>query len=273
MHWLIERNVANEDSYDNFVATVDRLGIPYSIITVVPFSHEIIDFPEDSEGPYFVYGSVTLCNKIAPKMGWKVFTNENFDYEVWSEKWKGDLLNEEAVTGPFQSVPINHERFFIRPCKDNKAFTGLVTTIQDYHDWVDKVRIVKHSDYGSSEDVNFDLDEMVMVSPVQNIAQEIRFYIVRNRVVTHSTYRLGNRTTYLDESYTNQDAIWFVQGIIHTWQPDDAFVLDVALVDGEYKVIEVNCINCAGMYASDVNKLVDAFNTQLLYGGLGYGRI
>ena len=264
MHWLIEKNVANEDSYDDFVTAVDRLGIPYSIITVVPFSHEIIGLPEDYDGPYFVYGSVALCNKIAPKMGWEVFTNDNFDYEVWSDKWKGYLLNEDATIGPFQSVPINHERFFIRPCKDNKAFSGLVTTIQDYYEWVDKVRLVKHSDYGSSEDVNFDLDEMVMVSPLQDISQEIRFYIVRGEVVTHSTYRIGNQTKYFGEYMTSPDAIWFVKCMINIWQPDAAFALDVALVNGEYKIIEVNCINCSGMYASDVNKLVDAFRTQLL---------
>ncbi|RLC98985.1 MAG: hypothetical protein DRI65_17695, partial [Chloroflexota bacterium] len=159
----------------------------------------------------------------------------------------------------------NWEEFFIRPCKDNKAFTGVVTTLEAYYDWVDKVQIVKYSDYGSSEGVDFDLDEEVMVSPVQRIYREVRFYIVDGKIATHSTYRMGNKTKYIGENFTDPDAIALVNHVIGLWQPDEAFVIDVALVESGYKVIEINCINCAGLYAGDVVKLVGSLN-QLLEG-------
>ena len=43
------------------------------------------------------------------------------------------------------------------------------------------------------------------------------------------------------------------------------WLIDVALVDGGYKIIEINCINCAGLYKGDVVKLVGLLN-QLLEG-------
>jgi hypothetical protein len=254
MHWLIENNVSNEDQYEAFIESIERLGISYTKIQVIPFSHEVIGLPDIDE-PMSVYGSVRLCNILAPERGWHTFSNQNFDYEVWSKHWAGHLLNDDVVIGPFQSIEIEWDEFFIRPCKDNKAFTGTITTKSDYYDWVDKVRIVKASGYGSGEDVNFDLDEMVMVSPVQNIQREVRFYVVDGDIATHSTYKLGSKTQYHGEEFTDTDAIEFVNKVISMWQPDDAFVIDVALVNNEYKIIEINCINCSGLYKSNVGKL------------------
>jgi hypothetical protein len=41
-------------------------------------------------------------------------------------------------------------------------------------------------------------------------------------------------------------------------RPHKAFVLDVAEVEGEQKVIEINCINSAGFYDTNVNAVVAA---------------
>ena len=254
MKWVIENNVADEEQYDDFIAAVESFDIDYSIIRVVPFSHQII--PEViTVQDVFAYGSVALCNKVAPNRGWKVFSNPNFDYEVWSKKWEGAILNAQAEIGPFNSVPINEEQFFIRPCKDNKAFSGKVMSAIDYHNWVDALNVAHASGY----EPEFDMNEIVMVSPVQNIQEEIRFYIVDGGVITHSVYRQGGKITYSDSSKTPPAAIEFVEELISEWMPDEAFVLDLALVDYEYKVIEINCINCSGFYQGDVRKLVSAF--------------
>ena len=37
-----------------------------------------------------------------------------------------------------------------------------------------------------------------------------------------------------------------------------AYVMDIGLVDGEYKVVEINTLNSAGFYASDMGAVVRA---------------
>jgi hypothetical protein len=45
---------------------------------------------------------------------------------------------------------------------------------------------------------------------------------------------------------------------------NDAFVIDICLVDGNYKIVEAGCINAAGFYNADLIKLLitleDYFN-------------
>ena len=43
-----------------------------------------------------------------------------------------------------------------------------------------------------------------------------------------------------------------------------SFVIDICLVDNEWKIVECGCINCAGFYKADLQKLLmsleDNFN-------------
>ena len=253
MLWVIESNVADEERYDAFISAIASFGIDYQIVTRIPFSQELV--PEITSEDVFAYGSVGLINKVASTRGWKVFTNDNFDFEVWSKAWDGDVLNEGAEIGPFNSVPINEEQFFIRPTKDNKAFTGKIMSIIDYYNWLDQLKIGEESSLG----LDFDIEEQVMVAPVRNIYQETRFFVVDGKIVTHSLYRTGGRILYRESSETDPEAVEFAQRMIDRWTPDDAFVLDLALTDDGYKVLEINSINCSGFYKSDVTKLVAAF--------------
>ena len=48
-------------------------------------------------------------------------------------------------------------------------------------------------------------------------------------------------------------------------QPAKAFVIDIARVDGEFKIIEINNLNSAGFYASDVQKIIAAIEELTPY--------
>jgi hypothetical protein len=83
--------------------------------------------------------------------------------------------------------------------------------------------------------------------------------MVDNAVVTASLYKLGSRVVHDSKSI---DSLMFeyARSIVDIWAPAEAFCLDVAQIStGEYKVVEINCINSAGFY--------DA-NIPLLYGAL-----
>lgn len=50
----------------------------------------------------------------------------------------------------------------------------------------------------------------------------------------------------------------FAQQMIDIWCPSRGFVIDVALTDDGYKMVEINGLNSAGFYAIDVQKLIEA---------------
>jgi hypothetical protein len=52
-------------------------------------------------------------------------------------------------------------------------------------------------------------------------------------------------------------------GLDH-WAPARAFVLDVALTDDGYKIVEAQCINASGLYAGDVQKIIIVLDNMKL---------
>lgn len=52
------------------------------------------------------------------------------------------------------------------------------------------------------------------------------------------------------------DIIDFGKDVITTWQPADAFVIDIARTHDGCKFVEFNNINSAGFYACDVTRYV-----------------
>lgn len=93
MFWIIQENVAGgEESHEHFLEAVECLGDDYALVKNIPF---ILDIIPDINPPasVMVMGSVRLCQKLAPMKGWI----DNFDFSIWRKKWKGNILNDDAV--------------------------------------------------------------------------------------------------------------------------------------------------------------------------------
>jgi hypothetical protein len=100
-----------------------------------------------------------------------------------------------------------------------------------------------------------------VISPLREIAQETRCWIVDRKLVTASVYRRYETVIY--ESNVDEDVRAFAQSIAEeAWQPHRAYVLDVARVGDQLKVVEVNTLNSAGFYAADMQKLVEAIEAM-----------
>lgn len=101
------------------------------------------------------------------------------------------------------------------------------------------------------------------------IYREVRYWIVEDRVVTASVYKIGDRVTYSEKLPDLMDT--FVSALIDPtspdyWKPAEAFVLDICeLPHDTYKIVEINTLNSSGFYAADVAKLTlvleDAFTS------------
>ena len=262
MHWIIQNNLYQEEGHRDLLQHLERMQIPFTEVKVLPFSehlspHERMIPEVHPEGLVMVCGSTGLA-KLATDLCWTPgsFLNDNHDYRVWLQFYGEHLLNPEAKVTRFADVARDWDEFFIRPCADTKTFSGQVFDWEEFADW--RNRVINLSETYTT----LDADTMVSYAPIKRIYREARFFVVDGEIATQSTYKIGSRVTYQTE--VPPTMIEFARRMIAIWQPARAFVMDVALVDGDdyCKLIEINCINCSGFYAIDVQRFVGAIEAM-----------
>lgn len=249
MKWVIQENLYKETAFLYLIQALENLD--YTVVKVIPFSHELI--PEiNPTGKVIVMGATTMIG-IAQERGWfpGAYYNSNFDCREWNKNLGNEMLNIDAEFSRFADVNPEYSPFFIRPTEDRKVFSGEVIDKANFELWKRSTQEV------SSGYTTLTPDTMVSVAPLKAIHKEFRFFVVDGKIVTGSQYRFGDRTIHLS-ALKGEDAELYAQSMVDRWQPAKAFVIDVALTDQGYKVIEYNCCNSAGFYKSDVSKLVQA---------------
>jgi ATP-grasp domain, R2K clade family 3 len=254
MHWIIQENLFHEAGLIALIESLQRLDLRYDVVKVIPFSHQLEPDVQPT-GPVIVMGSTTL-SAIAVQRGWQPgsFLNDNHDMRIWIPHYGVRLLNATARICRFADVEPLWEPFFIRPCGDTKQFAGAVMAWAEFAEWRDKVINLKDT-YTS-----LDASTSVCYAPTHDIAAEYRFFIIDGRIVTQSLYKRGNRVIYAVD--VEPAVIAFTQQMIDLWCPARGFVIDVALTDDGYRIIEINCLNSAGFYAADVRRLVEAIEAM-----------
>jgi hypothetical protein len=293
MHYIIQENVFREQHYDMLREAIERLGLSYTIVRIFPFVEKIVnleDIPssmpdlspmEALSGAYnvddlpdydperddvFVFGAIKLA-RIVKKKGWYPgsMMNENHDYMVYKEHYRENLLNWDSqifkTSDKFDWQP--GERKFIRPTQDTKSFTGTVFTESEWDEFIENQL------YNYKSEI-FNEETLIQVSTVKDIYKEIRFWVVDGKIITGSQYRLGNQTIY-DDQY-EEEAVEFAQSMIDRFQLARAFVIDVCLTDNGWKIVECGCINCAGFYKANLQRVImsleDLFSSRDDFGAV-----
>lgn len=267
MYWVIQHNFGHdvpeifrhrEEGMEELLRVLERMNIPHSVHDVVPFSGELIP-PVDPPNPVIAIGAYSMIN-YARQHGWYpgVFSNDNFDFRVWRQHWDDRCLNNDAQIHNFAEVPEQDGPFFMRPTMDSKQFAGAVFDYPEYLEWRHRV-VDLQEDTGST----LKPETPVLVCSPKEILREYRLWVVDHNVVTASLYKLGSRVVYNED--VDRDVLYFGATIVSSmppkrWVPDRAFVLDVALTPDGYKIVEINSINAAGLYAANVGKLVAALD-------------
>lgn len=265
MLWVIQENIFTEPFFIKLLDFLEKVSIPYKLVKCVPFTGDIVDSNNEPleleiDGPAIAIGSYSFTNN-ALAMGWSPgsWTNENYDYRVWSEKWKGFVLNEPAVVCDFSAVPYSKEPFFLRPCADDKVFTGCVYSYDEYATWRDKVlNLVK-----DTTTIDLNPDTQVVVAEPKHIVSEYRFVVVDGRVISGSMYKDKGVGIYKEVSKSETELLEYVNKIVSTWTPSPVFVIDIALHNGQYYVLEMGNFNSAGMYHCDIQKIVIAIEDYI----------
>ncbi len=255
MYYLIQENLFKETNFQILCELLDRHKIGYEIIEFRPFTDEI-NFKTDRKD-VFIFGSTNMT-KVASKYGWTpgVCYNDNHDMEIYMKKYGDYMLNSDGACINY-SEPLPEYlpyTFFARPTKDTKVFSGSLFTIDSWNKWVKNA-------------ITFDVvrnitdETRIFVAPLKSwIAKEIRCWVVDGKVVTISQYKLNDKV--IQQNYDHeQEAIDFAQKMVNIYAPAKAFVLDICLYQGEYKIVEINCINCSGFYDANMSKLIQAIET------------
>jgi ATP-grasp domain, R2K clade family 3 len=266
MHHVIQENLFTETGYEGLIAAMHEHNLSYSIVKVVPFSHEFSwltgkNIPEGVDK--VIWGSTTMA-RAAKELNWYpgAFMNDSFDMRILCQRYGLHALNSDANFCTFGTIPAFTGMKFLRPCLDTKSFSGSLIKGEELAVWRLEVEGI------SDGYTTLNMDTPVLVASPKDLAAEARFFIVNGNVVTGSWYRQGGRQwrKRIDcSNYVPSPIVEFVEERVSEWAPDRAFVLDVAIVAGEYKVIEVNCLNSSGWYECDVSRIVKTVDESQYY--------
>ncbi|QIG71899.1 DUF4343 domain-containing protein [Rhizobium phage RHph_TM2_3B] len=257
MYWILQDFEDNHKLGD----VLERMGKEYSYHKVVPFVGELMPKPTEivELDRVVMFGSYSLRH-YAKKHGLApgVFKlNPYFD----ESRWWPYLLNgphnmkTAELRDLLYELQINpQEAYFIRPVEDSKEIAGRVMDRQEIIDMVEGVLALEPNELiGGS----LAPQTRMMFGEPQKITREWRLWVVNDKIVTASLYKEGSRVVYREEldPYAEEFAK-FVISLNPKYSP--AYVLDICRTRDSYKIIETNCINAAGFYAADLQKLVMA---------------
>jgi hypothetical protein len=252
MIWLLQENLGNKDVFGSFITNLEKFDQRIHMAKVVPFVGEITPDLETEE-KVICFGAYSM-RKLAQRKEWKpgVYDIEWFPYQSLIKVLHTDVLNHDAVFGKFGDIKPCSNEFFLRPTHDGKEFSGTVLSLEQLKERQHRVIDLKLADNGTT------LTEYteVMCASLKKIYNEYRYFVVNGKAVTGSQYKIGNRVVYGDTDGNLNIAQQFADRL--SAHIDHPYVLDIALTDNGYKVIELNTLNCAGFYAVDLQKLVAA---------------
>jgi len=254
MYYIIQENTFKEENYNNLLLALDRLNLPYETVQILPFV-DSFEFKTNRKD-VFPFGAVKM-SRLSKKLDWNPGSqlNENHDFMIYKNYYGENLLNYDSNIIKFGDDFFQKERFFARPTKDTKVFTGREF---DMGEWLK----FKEDSLNNGHSTLLDVNTEIQISTIKKIQQEIRFWIVKGEVITASQYTLGGR--YCLNDVVDQAAYDFCGKMVKIFELNNTFVMDLCLVENKYKIVECGCINSAGFYKADLQKLImsleNAFN-------------
>lgn len=226
---------------------------PHQFVGMIPFSREITTDEPLVGQDYIPYGSTLMTTVASQGLGWKglFFDLDTFNYSAALHN-RNDMLNNSVIRldSAIRILDVAVEQdpkrlYFTRPSHDLKQFSGQVIEAKECRDWFKDML-----ECGSSGSYKLEADTPVVLCFPQNIQAEWRWFIVGGKVISGSMYRAHGQLR--KERAVEQALFDEAQKFADGWLPAPCCVMDLALVDGEIKVIEFNCINSSGFYDNDI---------------------
>jgi len=267
-HWYVDTYIleGKPEAFDKIRKALENYQTTYT---------KYIPFSERQEGldsvfnPYqlnLVYGTHGFVRNMQNTFGKgsisPYITESEMECTHYYPKLPAEwLLNAGCFFVPFGMLAASvatfcghSEKMFVRPNSGFKSFipTQIDTTRQykiqeGVKEIADKYQVTP--------------DTLCLVAYPRELSFEIRYVIVDREVVSASYYRLNGKH-YLKECLEvgPYEAKRLAERMAaHAWQPDVAYMCDIALTyPGLCKIVELNAFCCAGLYECDYDKVFKA---------------
>lgn len=236
MKWLIQPVKVEQEKVEELINMLERAGISYDI--VYPLEGQVLNpdktpYVYDSNETYFVCGSYPLTRNVYKERKESVFSLENYAFDDIMKIFEAsNFVNHDAKVIHSRNMVWIEEEYFIRPANDDKSFNGGIYNAHTF---------------------NYDGD--IVVAKLKQISKEHRFFVINGQIVTGSLYKMNG--SFSTSSILDEGAVKFAQEMINKFDYP-GFVIDIATVGNDYKIMELNCLNAAGFYDISLYKLVDA---------------
>lgn len=271
--WLLQEmqnNLFNTElgnNYLRFRTVLDSMNIDYTLVyynankELRTLTAEFLDDPDSEEilnnnmhSPYILHGSVRLDtqlkndkNNILGKSACRVdFSNIT---EIIDEK---EVLNVPIQRGKLLELFPIADEFIMRPVTDNKVINGGIFT---------EGQLFAMKKNAKKENNVALLNSELIITKIQLLQAEYRFFIINKKIITYSSYMIDNKFNITDS--VPIQAIEYVENLLMLYDMGAHYVLDIALVDGVYKVLEFNGVGASGLYNCDEYKIVKELNELL----------
>lgn len=292
--WLVELDLFT-DTEEDLIAAIRKSGREVKILKYIPFDDTLSERCEkmfDKHDCVVFYGSLNFgrklkttsfipgvylnekafeCTSYYPAFG-EMLLHENYIMMPYGDllRRKDFLFSHFGIHNQNNGKDLNDTYLFIRPNSGLKQFTGTVLGYDNYEDGIKVAGI-------------YDADPtlLVIVSNAKHIKKEWRFVVVNGNVISGSLYRdwtIGPETLTpgtvtrdiillnsksAKEICTDEKALQFADRMAKMYNPDRCWTLDLALTaDDTYKIIEIGCFSCAGMYGNNLDKIVEAVSQE-----------
>lgn len=255
--WLLSKDVFSEDS-DGFTDELFKRAMPYKVVdysTFVDSSKYYTIFPEDSCVVY--YGSLFGANCVQRCTNWTpgvIYNKPNYYCSAYYPVFGDLLLNQNYIMMPLGDLFRRQQyvfdnigdgnNVFIRPNSGHKLFNGEVWYRENLEQEL------------SYLDGKVDFTSIVVLAEPKNILAEWRFFVVDSKVITGSRYKLKTRLS-IDRDCPTQ-ACELAMEAAKLYNPDRAWSLDICLTGDGYKILEIGCFACSGLYACDKATIIDS---------------
>lgn len=236
MKWLIQPVKIEEDKVKNLIQMLEVADIAYDIVYPLEggvFNRDKTPYVYDKEETYFVCGSYSLTRNVFKDRKEAVFSLDEYNFEdLMSIFGKENFVNHDAKIINAKDIDWKEEEYFIRPLNDDKSFNG-----------------------GVYNQNTFKYEGEVVVAPLKHISKEHRFFVIDGEIIGASLYKMnGNLAT----SHIIDDRVLeFAKEMIAKFD-FPGFVIDIATVDGNEKIMELNCLNASGFYDINLYRFINA---------------
>lgn len=205
-----------------------------------------------------IYGSLQFVaqHKSLPILPGAYFQPNALQCSVYTNHIPSELLlNENSIMATFGDLRRRPAFFknifgslaFLRPNSSQKIFSGCLL-----NNWDEELSAMSQTSSVTDETI-------VVLSAPQTILSEHRMFVVNRQVVTATQYQKdGNVCLAANSPSEAWDVAQHMANV--DWQPDIAYVCDVALTPSGAKVVELNAISTSGWYLADIAKLSHALS-------------